>query len=61
VDKLTEFELRAQRLDADPRELWAAFPFDEVAETVENSWASVSAILYGNWLKLAQAAVPTRV
>jgi homoserine O-succinyltransferase len=61
VDKLTEFELRAQRLDADPRELWAAFPFDEVAETVDNAWAPASAILYANWLKLAQAAVPTRV
>jgi homoserine O-succinyltransferase len=61
VDRLKEFELRAEKGDADPRELWATFPFDEVAATVENTWAPASAILYANWLKLAQAAVPTRV
>jgi homoserine O-succinyltransferase len=61
ADKLAEFELRAQRGDADPRELWAAFPFEEVAATVENTWAPASSILYANWLKLAQAAVPIRV
>ena len=38
----------------DPRELWPTFPFEEVAATVENSWAPVSATLYANWLQLAR-------
>jgi homoserine O-succinyltransferase len=57
VDKLTEFECRAHAIDMDPRELWPTFPFDEVAATVENSWAPISATLYSNWLRLARAAV----
>lgn len=60
VDKLTEFERRANAVDMDPRKLWPVFPFDEVAGTVENSWASASATLYANWLELARAAVPYR-
>lgn len=60
VDILAEFERRAQATDMDPRELWPTFPFDRVAETVENSWASASATLYSNWLQLARAAVPYR-
>jgi hypothetical protein len=44
----------------DPRELWPAFPFEEVAATVENRWASASATLYSNWLELAQSAAATR-
>jgi len=60
VETLTEFERRAQARDMDPRELWPTFPFDEVAATVENSWASASATLYSNWLELARAAVPYR-
>jgi homoserine O-succinyltransferase/O-acetyltransferase len=58
VDILTEFEHRACATDMDPRELWPTFPFEAVAATVENSWASVSATLYANWLELARAAVP---
>ena len=56
VETLMEFERRAQAIDMDPRELWPIFPFDEVAATVENSWAPVSATLYANWLQLAGAA-----
>jgi homoserine O-succinyltransferase len=60
VDKLMEFERRAHVLDLDPRELWPAFPFDEVAASVENTWASASCALYANWLQLARAIVPRR-
>ena len=59
VDKLTEFERLAHATDVDPRELWPTFPFDEVALTVENSWAAASATLYENWLQLARAAAPS--
>ena len=38
----------------DPRELWPTFPFEEVAATVENTWAPISATLYANWLQLAR-------
>jgi homoserine O-succinyltransferase/O-acetyltransferase len=58
VEILTRFERRAHATDMDPRELWPTFPFDEVAATVENSWAPVSASLYANWLRLARRAVP---
>jgi len=58
VETLTEFKRRGQARDTDPRELWPTFPFDEVAATIENSWASASATLYSNWLELARAAVP---
>ena len=55
---LEEFAERAAAPGADPRELWASFPFDETAATVENSWAAPSATLYANWLGLARAALP---
>ncbi len=58
VGILMEFERRAG--DVDPRELWPTFPFDEVAATVENIWASASATLYANWLQLARAASTAR-
>jgi homoserine O-succinyltransferase len=58
VEILAEFERRADATDMDPRELWPTFPFDEVAATVENSWAPISATLYANWLQLASTAVP---
>jgi homoserine O-succinyltransferase len=58
VDILSEFEQRAHAADADPRELWPTFPFDEVAATIENTWASASASLYANWLRLARTALP---
>jgi homoserine O-succinyltransferase/O-acetyltransferase len=60
VDILTEFERRACAI-VDPRELWPSFPFDEVAATVENTWASASATLYANWLQLARTASRRRV
>lgn len=60
VDKLTEFERRAHAPDVDPRELWPTFPFDEVAATVENTWASASATLYTNWLQSARTAPRTQ-
>ena len=41
VETLIEFERRAHATDMDPRELWPTFPFDDVAATVENSWARV--------------------
>ena len=58
VETMMKFERRAHATDMDPRELWPTFPFDEVAATVENNWAPVSAALYANWLQLARAAVP---
>jgi homoserine O-succinyltransferase/O-acetyltransferase len=61
VGKLIEFERRAQATNLDPRELWPTFPFEEVAATVENTWASASATLYANWLQVARAAGPARV
>lgn len=60
VQIMSNFERRACVTDVDPRELWPTFPFDEVAATVENTWASASATLYGNWLKVARGTVPHR-
>lgn len=60
VETLMEFERRAQGTDTDPRELWPTFPFEEVAATVDNTWASGSATLYSNWLKLARSAAADR-
>jgi homoserine O-succinyltransferase/O-acetyltransferase len=59
VATLEAFKRRAAATDEDPRDLWARFPYDEVAATVENAWAASSAILYSNWLRLARAALPT--
>jgi homoserine O-succinyltransferase/O-acetyltransferase len=58
AERLTEFASRAQAPWADPREQWASFPYDELAPTVENTWADASALLYRNWLRLAGAALP---
>ncbi len=58
VATLEAFKRRALTTDADPPELWATFPYDEVAAGVENTWAASSAILYSNWLRLARAALP---
>lgn len=55
---MADFELRATAGREDPRELWASFPFDEVAAGVENTWAAASGTLYANWLGLARAAQP---
>lgn len=58
VATLGAFAERAASRWADPRTLWASFPFDEVATSVENTWATPSATLYANWLSLARAASP---
>ena len=58
VATLEAFARRAASRWADPRALWASFPFDEVAASVENTWATPSATLYANWLSLARAASP---
>jgi homoserine O-succinyltransferase len=58
LETLKVFADEAAACDEDPRELWARFPFDEVAATVRNSWAATAATLYGNWLTLARAASP---
>ena len=60
IEKLTGFERQAHATDMDPRELWPTFPFEEVAATVENSWASASATLYSNWLEVARSAAAER-
>jgi homoserine O-succinyltransferase/O-acetyltransferase len=60
VEILTEFERRASATDMDPRQLWPTFPFEEVAATVENTWAPISATLYANWLQLARSAAAER-
>jgi homoserine O-succinyltransferase len=60
IEKLTEFERRAHSADVDPPEMWPTFPFDEMAATVENTWAAASAKLYENWLELARAAAADR-
>jgi homoserine O-succinyltransferase len=60
VDRLKEFEHRAQETGMDPRELWPTFPFDAVASTVANSWAPVSATLYANWLEFARGGARSR-
>jgi homoserine O-succinyltransferase/O-acetyltransferase len=54
---LNKFERRVSIFGGDPRELWARFPYAEVADGVKNTWASSSATLYSNWLGLARAAV----
>ncbi len=53
---LESFAHRAADRDADPPELWASFPFEAAAATVENTWATTSAALYANWLGLARMA-----
>jgi homoserine O-succinyltransferase len=61
AELLERFERRAAEPGEDARELWADFPFDEVAATVENTWAQPMSRLYANWLDIARAAltVPT--
>jgi homoserine O-succinyltransferase len=57
---LESFAHRAAAPGADPHLLWASFPFDEAAATVENTWAAASTTLYANWLGLARAAMPAQ-
>ena len=55
---LQRFERQVAVAGTDARELWARFPYDEVAPTVENTWAPASALLYRNWLRFADATLP---
>lgn len=48
------FARRVTRSVEDPRALWDQFPYDEVAGTVQNTWAGGSAVLYANWLRAAR-------
>lgn len=59
VRTLTDFAATATSAKNDPQQLWAAFPYREVAETVQNTWLSGSMTLYANWLELARAAAAT--
>jgi homoserine O-succinyltransferase len=53
---LTDFEAVATSANHDPQQLSAAFPYREIAESMENTWISSSMTLYANWLELARAA-----
>jgi homoserine O-succinyltransferase/O-acetyltransferase len=54
------FAARAATGAEEPMDLWQAFPFEEVAPTVQNTWARASATLYANWLRLADTPAPIR-
>lgn len=56
--QLLEFASRAADPHVDSRELWEAFPYDEIAAGVSNTWAATSARLYANWLYRAGVALP---
>ncbi len=58
VARLQEFAGRAAAPGANPRALWAAFPYEEVAAGVPNTWTAAASTLYGNWLRLARHAQP---
>lgn len=53
--RLERFAARACRGSRDPRELWADFPYHEVAAGVQNTWAASSTALYSNWIRFARA------
>jgi homoserine O-succinyltransferase/O-acetyltransferase len=55
VRRLDRFATRACRSRVDPRELWAEFPYHEVAGGVQNTWADSSTALYTNWIRYARA------
>jgi homoserine O-succinyltransferase len=48
------FARRATQSAEDPRTLWEQFPYDDAADSVQNTWASSSATLYANWLRAAR-------
>jgi homoserine O-succinyltransferase/O-acetyltransferase len=56
VAVLDGFARRATQSAEDPRTLWEQFPYDDVADTVQNTWAGSSAMLYANWLRTARRA-----
>jgi len=49
-ERLLAFARLAADARMDSRELWDAFPYDEVAARVTNSWSMASTRLYSNWL-----------
>ncbi|HTU31211.1 MAG TPA: homoserine O-succinyltransferase [Solirubrobacteraceae bacterium] len=55
VHRLDRFAARASRTGGDPRDLWAEFPYHEVATGVQNTWAASSTALYTNWIRYARA------
>ena len=52
------FAQRAATWEGEPVELWASFPFEEIANWVDNTWVGASQTLYANWLRMARAAEP---
>jgi homoserine O-succinyltransferase len=54
---LEDFAQRAGAPGADPAALWASFPFEAAADSVENTWSAPMATFYGNWLAAARAAL----
>ncbi len=53
---LDAFAQRAVRSADDASTLWEQFPYDVVADSVQNTWAGQSAALYANWLQAARRA-----
>ncbi|HTU98874.1 MAG TPA: homoserine O-succinyltransferase [Solirubrobacteraceae bacterium] len=56
---LAEFAAVATSANHDPQQLAAAFPYRQIADSVQNTWRAPSMTLYANWLELARAAVAT--
>ncbi|MGH2914554.1 MAG: homoserine O-acetyltransferase/O-succinyltransferase family protein [Solirubrobacteraceae bacterium] len=56
IKTLTAFARRATGGREDPTTLWSEFPYDQVAGSVQNTWAGGSATLYANWLATARLA-----
>ena len=54
AEVLEAFARQTTRPAANPQRLWEQFPYDAVAETVQNTWAASSAMLYANWLRSAR-------
>jgi homoserine O-succinyltransferase len=50
LDTLRRFQERATAPAADPRAQFAAFPYDELAAGIQNTWTPWARTLYANWL-----------
>jgi homoserine O-succinyltransferase len=61
VEVLREFERRALHPERDPRRSLREFPYGEIADSVQNTWAGAAATLYGNWLSVARRASAAHV
>ena len=57
-ERLSAFARSAADPRVDSRDLWTAFPYEEIAAGATNSWASAAAGLYGNWLAEASLRRP---